>query len=78
MEQLRQIAVCMRQHGVPQFPDPKTSVPPGFNPFPAYREITNYMGAILLFPATIDMQSPAYEQALAECHAGFLAGNTAH
>jgi hypothetical protein len=79
MAQLRNIAVCMRQHGVPQFPDPRTSVPDGFNPNPAeYREITNYQGAILLFPATIDPQSPAYEQATAACGAGFLAGNNAH
>ena len=79
MAQLRKIAVCMRQHGVPQFPDPRTSVPRGFNPNPAeYREITNYQGAILLYPATIDPQSPAYEQATAACGAGFLAGNNAH
>jgi hypothetical protein len=79
MAQLRKIAVCMRQHGVPQFPDPRTSVPPGFKPTLAgYREITNYQGAILLFPATIDPQSPAYEQATAACAAGFLAGNNAH
>jgi len=79
MAQLRKIAVCMRQHGVPQFPDPMASVPHGFNPNPAeYREITNYEGAILLYPATIDPQSPAYEQATAACGAGFLAGNNAH
>jgi hypothetical protein len=78
MAQLRQIADCMRQHGVPQFPDPRASVPPGFNPFPEYREVTNYMGAILLFSATIAMQSPAYDQALTDCHAGFLASNNAN
>ena len=69
----------MRQHGVPQFPDPRVSVPHGFNPNPdEYREITNYQGAILLYPATIDPQSPAYEHATAACGAGFLAGNNAH
>ena len=79
MAQLRRIAVCMREHGVPQFPDPRSSVPTGFSPNLAeYREITNYLGAILLFPATIDPQSPAYEQATAACGAGFLAGNNAH
>ena len=79
MAQLRRIAVCMRQHGVPQFPDPRTSVPHGFNPNPGeYREITNYQGAILLYPATVDPQSPAYEQAATACGAGFLAGNNAH
>ena len=79
MAQLRKIAVCMRAHGVPQFPDPLASVPHGFHPNPTeYREITNYQGAILLYPATIDPQSPAYEQATAACGAGFLAGNNAH
>lgn len=79
MARLRRIAVCMREHRVPQFPDPLSSVPPGFEPNPAeYREITNYMGAILLYPRTIDPQSPAYEQATAACDAGFLAGNNAH
>ena len=79
MALLRRVAVCMRAHGVPQFPDPLASVPPGFKLTPGrYREITNYMGAILLYPTTIDPQSPAYQQATAACHAGFLAGNNAH
>jgi hypothetical protein len=79
MAQLRKIAVCMRAHGVPQFPDPLPSVPLGFKPsLGEYHEITNYMGAILLYPATIDPQSPAYEQATTACGAGFLAGNHAH
>jgi hypothetical protein len=79
MALLRRIAVCMRQHGVPQFPDPLPSVPHGFNPSPGkYSEITNYMGAILLYPSAIDQYSPAYERAATACHAGFLAGNNAH
>ena len=62
------IARCMRQHGVPQFPDPRTSVPS--NPLaPVSGEITDFDGAILLFPATINMQAPAYKQALAACGA---------
>ena len=78
MAQLRKIAVCMRHHGVRSSPTP-ISVPHGFNPnLGEYREITNYQGAILLFPATIDPQSPAYEYATAACGAGFLAGNNAH
>ena len=79
MALLRRIAVCMRQHGVPQFPDPLPSVPHGFNPnLGKYSEITNYMGAILLYPTAIDQHSPAFERAVAACHAGFLAGNNAH
>lgn len=65
------IADCMRQHGVPDFPDPRTSVPE--NPFPSGDGvITDYDGAILLFPSTLNVQSPAYSQAVAAC--GVLAG----
>jgi hypothetical protein len=34
--------------------------------------ITDFDGAILLFPSTLDMHSPAYDQATAAC--GVLAG----
>jgi len=63
---LLRIAVCMRQHRVPQFPDPRASVPsnPG-----AVQEITDFDGAILLFPSTMNLQAPAYRQALAACGA---------
>jgi hypothetical protein len=66
LTKLLKIARCMRQHGVPQFPDPQTSVPttPG-----GFREITDFDGAILVFPSTINLQSPAYKQALAACDA---------
>jgi hypothetical protein len=68
MAKLRKIAVCMRAHGVPRFPDPQTSVPS--NPSATgIREITDFDGAILLFPATINMQAPAYRQALTACGA---------
>jgi hypothetical protein len=66
LAKLLKIAECMRQHGVPQFPDPRTSVPSS----PAgIREITDFDGAILLFPSTINMQAPAYRQALSACGA---------
>jgi len=79
LAQLRQIAQCMRQHGVPQFPDPRSTPPPQSSVNSgAYSVITNYKGAILLFPATIDRQSPAYEQAAAACGAGFLDGQHPH
>jgi hypothetical protein len=68
LAKLLRIARCMRQHGVPQFPDPQTSVPS--NPFGGGPgEITDFDGAILLFPATINLQAPAYRQALAACGA---------
>jgi len=71
LAKLLRIADCMRQHGVPDFPDPRTSVP--LNPFGSRGGvITDYDGAILLFPSTLNMYSPAYTQAVADC--GVLAG----
>ena len=65
---LRRIAVCMRQHGVPQFPDPRTSMPSNLDPGEP-GVITDFDGAILVFPATINLQAPAYKQALTACGA---------
>lgn len=66
LAQLRSVARCMRQHGISDFPDPQTSAPSDPN-LGEYSDITNYEGVFLLFPATIDMQSPAWEQAAAAC-----------
>jgi hypothetical protein len=66
MAKLVKIAQCMRQHGVPQFPDPRTSMPSSPSGF---QQITDFDGAILLFPSTINMQSPAYWRALTACGA---------
>ena len=66
LAKLVKIAQCMRQHSVPQFPDPRTSVPS--NPT-GYQQITDFDGAILLFPSTINLAAPAYKQALTACGA---------
>jgi len=66
MAQLRSVAQCMRLHGISDFPDPRTTRPPNLS-LGEYSEITDYEGVFLLFPATIDMQSPAWEQAAAAC-----------
>ena len=61
-------AQCMRRHGVSDFPDPRTSVPS--NPFPAGRPggvISDIEGVILVFPATIDTQSPLFTRAASAC-----------
>ena len=61
-------AQCMRAHGVPDFPDPRTSVPS--NPFPAGSGggvISNIEGVIFVFPDTLDMESPAFVHAAAVC-----------
>ena len=57
-------AQCMRRHGVPNFPDPTTTVPSlqGF-----VGVISDIDGAVFVFPATLDMQSPAFTRAAAAC-----------
>jgi hypothetical protein len=68
---VRRAAVCMRQHGISQFPDPSTSRPP-VSAMAGAREITDFDGAYLVFPSTLDMESPAYRRAASAC--GTLAG----
>ncbi len=68
LAKLRTIAVCMRAHGISEFPDPRTSVPA--NPAASGAGvITDFDGAILVFPSTMNMQAPAYKHALAACGA---------
>jgi hypothetical protein len=68
LDKLVRIAKCMRAHGVPQFPDPRASVPA--NPAQdGIQEVTDFDGAILLFPSSINLQAPAYRQALTACGA---------
>ncbi len=60
------IARCMRRHGVSDFPDPRTSAPP--YPFASgIRELSDIEGVILLFPSSINQQSPVFTQAAAAC-----------
>jgi hypothetical protein len=68
MAKLLRIARCMRAHGVHQFPDPLYSRPAHITPG-AYRVITNFDGALLLFPMSLNLQAPAYRQALSACGA---------
>jgi hypothetical protein len=61
------VAQCMRRHGVYDFPDPRTSVPS--NPFGSGGAgvISDIEGVILVFPSTIDEQSPVFTRASAAC-----------
>jgi hypothetical protein len=77
LAQLRQVAQCMRQHGIADFPDPRTARPTDVSPG-QYSEITDYQGVFLLFPATIDMQSPAWNRAAAACGALAVSFNHPH
>jgi hypothetical protein len=65
----------MRRHGISGFPDPTPTRPSNLNPS-EYSEITDYEGVFLLFPAAIDMQAPAWQQAAAAC--GSLAASFGH
>jgi hypothetical protein len=66
LAKLLAIARCMRAHGISQFPDPMTFVPS--HPV-GDQEITDFDGAILLFPSTMNLEAPAYKQALTACGA---------
>jgi hypothetical protein len=65
LERFVRIAACMRRHGVPSFPDPRTSVPASLA---GAGVISDIEGVILVFPAaTIDTQSPTFTRAAAAC-----------
>jgi hypothetical protein len=68
LAKLLEIARCMRRHGVPQFPDPGTSVPSN-PPSSGVGVITDFDGAILVFPATLNLQAPVYRRGLTACGA---------
>jgi hypothetical protein len=65
---VRKVAVCMRAHGIAQFPDPTTTrpiIPASTGP----AVITDYDGVFLVFPDSLNTQSPAYTRAAAACGA---------
>jgi hypothetical protein len=68
LTKLLRIAVCMRRHGISQFPDPTTRVPSDPTSL-GITQITDFDGAILLFPQSLNVQAPAYRQALTACGA---------
>jgi hypothetical protein len=59
------VAQCMRRHGVSNFPDPTTTVPS--HPPAGGGVISDRDGVILVFPHSIDMQSPLFTRAAAAC-----------
>jgi hypothetical protein len=61
------VAQCMRSHGVPEFPDPRTTLPSKSNLPGDGGEVSDIEGVILVFPHTIDTQSPAFARAAAAC-----------
>jgi hypothetical protein len=64
LAQMVKAAQCMRRQGISGFPDPTTTVPS----LPAGGGVMSDIdGVILVFPATIDTQSPAFVRAAAAC-----------
>jgi hypothetical protein len=64
LAQILKISHCMREHGITDFPDPRTSVP---SDLADIGEVSDRDGVILVFPRTLDTQSPAFTQAAATC-----------
>ena len=69
MAQMLKVSQCMRRHGISGFPDPRTSVPPHglAGAGVGVGVISDIDGVILVFPSTIDEQSPAFTAAAAAC-----------
>jgi hypothetical protein len=67
LTQMRNVAECMRRHGITEFPDPTTSIP---SDMAGVRQIADRDGAIFVFKDTLDIQSPAFSQAAAACELG--------
>jgi hypothetical protein len=67
LAQMVKAAACMRRHGYPDFPDPRTSVPS--NPFgnSGAGVISNIDGVIFIFPGSIDTTSPQFYRAADAC-----------
>jgi hypothetical protein len=68
MAQMVTVARCMRAHGVPNFPDPATTLPPDPATYPArYSAAFNINGVDWAIPKSIDLQAPAVKQAANAC-----------
>ncbi len=67
LAQMVKAAACMRRHGYPDFPDPRTSVPS--NPFgnSGAGVISDIDGVIFIFPGSIDTTAPQFYRAADKC-----------
>jgi hypothetical protein len=62
------IAQCMRAHGVPAFPDPRSSMPSNLKPpSGASRFVISDIEGVILVMGSIDTQSPTFVRAAAAC-----------
>jgi hypothetical protein len=67
MAQWLGVARCMRAHGVPNFPDPRTTMPRNADDTALWRSVGNMNGVIWAIPKSIDPQSPAVKRAATAC-----------
>jgi hypothetical protein len=65
--QMLAISQCMRRHGITDFPDPTVTAPSGAD---GYSAVLGRDGVFLAIPQTVDMRSPAFEQAANKCGFG--------
>jgi hypothetical protein len=68
LAKMLKVSQCMRTHGVPDFPDPQTTVPSDPRAaLGASGVISDIEGVILVFPGTIDQRSPTFARAADTC-----------
>jgi hypothetical protein len=65
-EQLVAISECMRSHGVTGFPDPTATPPTSAQGYSIMEGVASNL--FLLVPGTINVNSPAFEQAAKACN----------
>jgi hypothetical protein len=65
-EQLLEISECMRSHHVTGFPDPTTKPPSSPQGYSIEQGVASNL--FLLVPNTININSPAFQQAAKACH----------
>ena len=65
LAQMLKVARCMRRLGISDFPDPRTKAPSDIIGFQGI--VSDIDGVILVFPSTINQQSPAFVHAAAAC-----------
>jgi hypothetical protein len=61
--QMLKVAKCMRQHGIPGFPDPTLWVPSNSN----RARVVARAGVVLAIPSSINLRSPSFKHAAAVC-----------
>jgi hypothetical protein len=68
LAQMVKVAECMRRHGIHNFPDPRTSIPSSIRAAVGGNGvISDIDGVVLVFPGTIDEQSPQFTRSAAAC-----------